>query len=322
MYNEEMKQCFIGDYTDSLKTARAAQRIFDMFAPYENAAGKDICTFSTEELQPIVDEVLAMRGSSKAMPITILRAYGRWCIAQSYGGACDSAYHVKLLGLKKVEQYMVASPLHLQKRLDTVFASEDKETVDNIYRVFFWLAFAGLSDTDALLVKKTDVDMSTLSINYQGQSYPLYRESIPAIRNAVQLTEFSYEHPKYTKAGIIKRTRPKSDLLVIGMKEENVLTTLRSTISNQVGKVYPDTKNSPRLSFSRIWLSGCFYRMYEQERADMPVDFTDIAAQEVVGRSYKQRADASYESTVKWAIRAKAREFEENYMRWKLVFAI
>ena len=65
MYNQEQKKKFISSLTKSASTAQNAETLFAATGPYEELAGKDICTFSVDELQPVADEVFALRSNGK-----------------------------------------------------------------------------------------------------------------------------------------------------------------------------------------------------------------------------------------------------------------
>jgi hypothetical protein len=65
------------------------------------------------------------------------------------------------------------------------------------------------------------------------------------------------------------------------------------------------------LSYHRVWLSGYFYRIYENERSGHEVDMTPIVRAHMEGKTY---------TSVKSKERVIWREYLEDYQRWKLVF--
>ena len=78
-------------------------------------------------------------------------------------------------------------------------------------------------------------------------------------------------------------------------------------------------KTDLKLSYFRVWISGLFYRMYERERAGMPVDFSAAAAQFMEGKTYKLDRGRNTPEAKK---RQLTRDYLEDYERWKLAFAI
>lgn len=190
MYNEGLKINFIRNYTQSINTANVATTVFTAFEPHEEAWGADLCTKSTEELQPVIDEIVGLRSKSQWMSLTILKEYVKWCITMNVPGACDGMLRITAVGLDKVRKQMVTSPLHLQRYLNEVFDPEDDETIDNLYRCYYWMAFSGIREEDTLSITASDVDFMDMSIRYGENCVPLYRESLPAFHNAVELPGF------------------------------------------------------------------------------------------------------------------------------------
>lgn len=315
MYNESLKSSFIADYTKSLSTAQHAQVVFDAFAPSEEMWGADLCTRTAEELQPVVNSVAGLRAKSRWMALTILKEYVKWCLAMKVPGAIDGMLKIEVVGLDKVRSQMVSGPMHLQQYLNAVFEPEAEETIDNIYRCFFWLAFAGIDEEeDIFLVTKDDVDFENMVIRYGFTEYPIYREAIPAIRNAMTLTSFAYKHPSYSK--VIKRDRVIGVTLMRGIKADSKILTLRSTLSKRARLAYKEGRTPLQLSYYRVWISGLFYRMYENERAGGAVSFAEEAQRYVSKRVYhnEHRPLSTQQNIV-------ARDYMDDYQRWKLAFA-
>lgn len=126
MYNAELKSRFVKDYTKSINTANVATTVFEAFEPYEVSWNADLCTKSKEELQPAIDEILALRARSQWMSLTILKEYVKWCIAMKVPNACDGMLGIETAGLSKVKRQMISSPLHLQRVLDEVLIKRAK----------------------------------------------------------------------------------------------------------------------------------------------------------------------------------------------------
>lgn len=316
MYNNELKTKFIGDYTQSINTANVAAAVFTAMEPFEEVWRADLCTKSTEELQPVIDKVTGLRFRSQWMSLTILREYVKWCMAMRVPGACDGMLHITAAGLDKVRRQMVSSPLHLQQYLDKVFSKEEDETVDNLYRCYYWMAYGGIHDDDVLLVKVSDVNFTEMCIQYGDTHAPIYREALPAFHNAVELKSFLYVHqnPLYKT----RRDRVPGDTLIRGYRRITQLKYLRSNMSHHAIDAVEQGKTDLQLSFSRVWMSGLFYRMYERERAGLPVDFTSVAASLMADKTYIIKGRTKIEHRH----RQRGRDYMEDYQRWKLAFSI
>ena len=316
MYNEEQKKRFIKDYTGSLNTANVAMTIFNELEKYERAWNADFCTKDANELQPVIENITGLRNKSKWMSLTILKEYVKWCMAMKVPGACDGMLQIEAIGLNKIKKQMVASPFHLQRYLDDIFDRECDETIDNLYRCYFWMAYGGIDEEDTILIKNADVDLSQMLIHYKTTNVPIYREAIPAFRNAVTLTSFLYKHPNYTKP--IRRDRVSGDIIMRGIKATTKTFTIRTTISKRNIRAIENGMTDLQLSFCRVRMSGLFYRTYEMERAGIPVTFTEAALRFIDGKSYTL---SGREKIVHKQNRIE-RDYMEDYQRWKLAFSI
>ena len=316
MYNEEQKVSFIKSYTGSLNTANVATTIFNALEKYEINWQADFCTRSKAELQPVIDEIVGLRTKSQWMTLIILKEYVKWCIAMKVPGACDGMLHVEAVGLDKIRHQMVSSPLHLQRYLDELFDPESEETIDNIYRCYFWMAYGGIDEEDTILITKEDINFEQMTITYKDTNVPIYREAIPAFRNAVSLTSFLYKHPNYSKT--IRRDRIGGDTIMRGIKAETKTFTMRTTLSKRNIKAVEEGLTDLRLSFYRVRMSGLFYRIYERERAGVPVDFSEAAMRAMAGKEYSIKGRIKLEHKQN----RMERDYMEDYQRWKLAFSI
>ena len=317
MYNEELKTKFVRGYTNSISTAEVCQTIFNAFEQYEVEWGADLCTRSTEELQPVVDGLVGFRARSKWMRLIILKDYVKWCIGMKVPGACDGMLKIETVGLEKVKHQTVASPLHLQRYLDSICEPESEETTDNIYRCFYWLAYGGVAEEDILSIKCSDVDLNNMVVRYNDTEVPIYREALPAFKNCVKLTQFVYKHPNYDK--LVYKDRADGDTLVRGIRSAPSIKAMRVELSRRSKAKMDEGKTDLKLSYFRVWISGLFYRMYERERAGMTVDFSAAAAQFMEGKIYKLDRGRNTPEAKK---RQLTRDYLEDYERWKLAFAI
>lgn len=316
MYNEDLKKRFVRDYTGSLNTANVAATVFNAVEKYETEWNADLCTRSTEELQSVIDEIVGLRSRSKWMTLTILKEYVKWCIAMKVPGACDGMLHIEAVGLDKIRHQMVSSPLHLQRFMDSIFDPEGDETIDNIYRCYFWMAYGGIDEDDTIFIRNEDVDFSEMIIRYKTISVPIYREALPAFRNAVNLTSFVYRHPNYSKT--IRRDRVPGDTIMRGIKAVTKTFTMRATLSKRNIKAVEEGKTDMQLSFYRVRMSGLFYRIYEMERAGIAPNFSDAALRVMDGKTYSLKGREKIEHKQNRI----ERDYMEDYQRWKLAFSI
>ena len=136
MFNEQQKNEFISSYTSSGKTASFAAQIFNWFEPCEEQNGADLSLLPVEVLQPVVNELTGVRTKSTELVLIILKEYVKWCGRNGYDVG-NGIFNVRINSIDKIQEQMVASPLHLRSRLDEFFDEPEKETVDIVYREYF-----------------------------------------------------------------------------------------------------------------------------------------------------------------------------------------
>lgn len=316
MYNKELKTQFVKSYTTSVNTAKVCELIFNLFEPHERMWDADLCTRGTEDLQPVVDTIVGLRARSRFSRLIILKDYVKWCMSvASVPNACDGMLKITTVGLDKMRQQTIASPLHLQKYLNAIYAPESDKSTDNIYRCYYWLAYGGVAEGDILQIKCSDVDLGNMVVHYKETEIPIYREAIAAFKNCVELTQFVYNHPNYTKT--VWKERVAGDTLVRGVRSKLSLNSLRVEISRRA-KLH-EKETGLRLSYFRAWISGVFYRAYERELIGETPDFSAVALTRMEGKTYKFE---SGRNTLESKKRKVAKDYKEDYQRWKLAFKI
>lgn len=319
MYNEEQKIRFIREYTRSIKMADACESVFNAIAQYEERWGADLCTRTVDELTPVVESLVGVRVKSKGLRVIILKDYTKWCIAKKIAGARDDMLRVSVLGLGKLKTHMVPNPLQLQIYLNQICEPETEQTVDLIYRCYYWLAYSGMDEEDILKVQCSDVDFERMVVCFGGEEYPIYREALTAFRLAATLTEFVYKHPNYPPDKIVRRNRVFGNELVRGIRSAPTVMYMRAALSRRSKECLEAGKTEKHLSYYRVWMSGLFYRMREKELAGIPVDFSGVVSKFMEGKTYKLDSGRNTQEAKKRAIVA---EYMEDYMRWKAAFLI
>lgn len=319
MYNEEIKNKFIEGFSTSASRNRVARLTFLALEPHEVTKDADICTFSEEELQKIIPEIVGMRVASMNTRMSVLKSYSKWCIKNGIPGACDALQTVKVVGIEKVRRQMVANPKHLQMFLDYIFDAEDEETVDCTYRCFYWMAFAQIPEEEALEIKISEVNFDLLEINHNGKAYPICRESVKAFKKCVDLTEFRYKHPNYEP---VIKNRAYGDKVLRGFSETRSLTAMRVEMSRRAQRVAVESSGmNPldlNLSYFRVSLSGMYYKFFEEEMFGIEPDFKDAAKQFMEGKEYNL---SHSRNTIGAKQRKLASDYREDYLRWKEAFS-
>lgn len=320
MFNEKQKLMFLTTCVNSENTVRAFRSIFDAFEPYEKEWNVDLSVASIEQITPAMDDICGFRQTSRWVKSILIRQYVDWCVEMRFPGAHNVIPDIKSLGFDKVRGQMISSPMHMQKWLDDVLEPEDLKTVGNVIRAECWLAYAGIQEEDLLKVTTSDVHFDTMEISLEGKTYPIYREAIACLKNCVELTSFAYIHPNYTTFENAYKQRLPGDMLLrhTGRIYPSIYT-LREYICTKSKEAYRAGKTKIRLSYFRIYLSGCFYRKLELERAGMPVSFMEEAYAVSGDREYKLDSGRNTQEAKR---RQMANEYMQDYRRWKLAYSL
>ena len=308
MYNKEQKMAFItASYPDEAKRAEITG-LFASFAPYEESWGFDLVRQSIILLQPAFDEVVKSIPKSKARALlTVLRKYRMWYLSDHPKAVSAGIALLKLNIEDKLRGTMVASPKHLKLILDEVFESPERETMDCVYRVLLWLAFAGVPRDQAALVTIDEVDFTEMEIHHGGKDYEIHTEGLKEFRKLCELDSFVYIHrnPDY------EQRRPRI--------EGNQLLRRTSVKSLEILKLCNDmrqrfVKTEWSLSYENVVVSGFYYEKFELERSGQAVTFDEEAEERL-----RELSDSS-EAAQKVNRRAIPRRLRIGYNQWKSLF--
>lgn len=315
IYNSDLKIKFIRQYTDSLKTAANCENVFLAISRFEEKNNKDLYSFNKEELIEMLESVLGAKTSTQGTRLIIIKEYIKWCDSyERISGVSKEIFELKIPFVEKLKSQTVASPLHLQQYLDIICDNEEENTIDNVYRCYYWMAFSGIDQDRLSEIKNSDVNFDEMYISYNNIKIPIYRESLSALRKCVNSTEFAYHHPNYSK-DIMRSRYPGNDILR-GIKAPTNIANIRVELSKR-GNANAQ-KTGKRLSWNRVKLSGLFYRTYERELIGIKPDFLSYVQEITKGKIYKSLGRNTQEDKR----RDIAREYAEDYKRWKLAYRI
>lgn len=317
MFNAEVKTEFIRQYTTDAAVARSLLLMFNRLEPYEVDYGGDICTMPVESAQLVIDKEYGRSKSRSAETFIALKKYSKWAIHTGVPGACDGLANVKDPSAEYIKERTVSGPKHLSICLDQMLLPAGSETMDDIYRCFIWLAFFGIPAEDAVEITTEEVDIRNLCITHNNKTYTICQEALPEVRNATTLNQILYihENPHYERM----RDRVPGNKILRGLRRDIDLGYIRGLVGHKVTLARRAGKLKVQLGYTNVWRSGLFYRMYENERAGLLVDFRDAAIQHVLGDN--DGADLNAKFTPKY-IANTINKLTQDYNRWKLAYSI
>ena len=311
MYHAEQKARFLREYSTKISVRDWAQAMFDRLESYEEEQGSDLCTWDLDTLQQVFDRIAGVSQQGRNALCSFLRSYARWCVKTGVPGATGAAERLIGTGAGEMRVQTVRNPRHLQAFLNAVCLPEDEQTSDNNFRAYYWLAYSGLGDEDIFTVTEGEVDFPNAVVKHNGREYPIYRESVPALRNCVELKSYRYLNSNYT-VGPIWRDRIPGDILLRGVRSVPTVGMMRGDLAKRSKMARDAGKTDMKLSYHRIWISGVFYRMYEDELAGFPPDFSAFIDDKLGDFQYKQGSNSQAYK------RKEAADFaRRDYERWK-----
>ncbi len=113
---------------------------------------------------------------------------------------------------------------------------------------------------------------------------------------------------------MVKIDRIPGDILMRGIRSTPTVNSMRSILSRKPGRTAGKEERQERLSYGRIWLSGVFYRVYEDEIAgvsDVGMLFKQIARTMVLESD--PNANEKKQKRAAW-------DLQRDYANWKQTF--
>lgn len=315
MYNEELKERFINQAAVSVSTRKKYRTLFDITESIESEEGLDLCCMDAKLIKRCIEKC-GIKTESIAQAHALIKNYSKWCIEQEIEGAKYSIRDVYIsdLAVNRIKETTVSSPFHLQKCLDEVFAKEDNLEFSLTYRCFLWLAFIGCPEDIAFKLKTTDVILQEMivktKIGSETYEFPIYREALKTFKYCSELDYFMSNNPNYKK--VYKLPRVSSNQLLRGLKKEATQARFRNEVSKFVRAA-----NTTKLSYSHVFMSGIFYRKYQEELAGMRVDFSDVVGYMTDGKEYVMKSGKDYKN---WRKNRQEIYMEMDYDKWKMAF--
>lgn len=186
----------------------------------------------------------------------------------------------------------------------------------------------GLQVSEAIGVMNSDLNFNEAQLLFAGRELPIYPESVLDLRKAVDLEEFRESRGKNR----IRKKRAAGHEILRGKVSrrtlgEAVKLTFRPTISRAFKAALDRYESngaevpphlSLKLTFKHVYMSGIFYRTYEEEREGVAPAFEAIVAQE---RRNAKESHFSRNYTERKLLNILISEMKQDYENWKKAFA-
>lgn len=311
MYNGELKERFIASYTEKISVGTFCRRLFEFTNPYEEKWGADLCTRGSKDIEMIVEESSGTSSQSLSDNLRTIKQYIRWCVSQGIPNACEEALEIKTVASNKIKTTTVTNPAHLQRYLNIIFDDEDMDTMDIVFRTYYWLAYAGMRLDDIFKVKKSDISLEDMTVKYGDMCRPIYRESLKTIRKCIALDSVNVFRPNKVDPVVIERV--DSDLLLRGTRGVLSKKTTLESISRKQRAAIDSGKTNMRVGFFGAWISGLFFRIYMDELSGIPADFSKFV--EMIDVAKEDGSEKR--KPVTQVLRNRVMMYQEDYLTWK-----
>ena len=318
LYNTNQKEEFINSISNSESSKKEYTTIFSRIGEVEELYDKDLCFMNDrDQLMEAASCIAGNRNASTQWKLRMLQRYVEWC-AERFDGVSDEINNITAEDVNAIyiKNHMVSDPEDLTACLDSFLQPSEENTLDEIYKCLFWMAFAGIEKELTTNIKTSDVDLSILKDHFliihdrkQYEVPAIARKSFDICINSVA---FKYINQNYT-TGSIYRKRVDGDVLLRGVKAS------AQTYKRLMDKILIKMQNNNckrHISYRSVELSGFFWRL--SLRGDR-VDFITTAKELISDREYK--LDKSKTRATREGIELKAaRDLQYDFNLWKKTF--
>ena len=321
MYNEELKLKFIKTVFNTPSMAVNIEVVFNKTSKYEVIWGHDVCQATSEEISDLINNSFPKSTAGRNAYWTVLKKYITYCREENYPGVTqDDIYNINISGLDVIRSQMVRDSVDLEKYLNEVYNPIDKRTVDNTFRCFHWLAYMGFNEEEVDNIKCSDVDLKQQCVNLIQEdgliSIKIPREAFETFKSCKTETEFMVSNKGIREPAPMNRVL--GDKLLRSVRGNQSSKTLKVNVVKKQKEAFESGRtDKKKLTFSNLWLSGQFYKIYLKEVSgeDKNPDFKDLANEYVKSRKSKaaNTEDRNY-------IKLTAKKYAVEYNLWKNAF--
>lgn len=304
MYNHEQKNRFLQTAYNTESTRRNFRGVFNSTAAAEQRLQIDIAEQTAEQLTATLKQCRLTTLNSAVRRIYDVGKYQQWCDKNGLATTL-SAKHVDPATICITDAKMVGSPGGLQSMLDAHLLPERSDTFDNVYRLFFWCAFAGVPAEILDKLKAEHIMLDEVIIKYDRKFYRLDTYCHKILRKCL-LDQKMYPTTE-NGAAQMYRTRTDSGYLFRGFRSASIDAVV---LGQRVHK------RAPELPFyDSIFRSGIFYRVFAMAK-DSEHESVDFRFEPY--RQYKARLKSKPQTTE--AERRLQLQFQKEYLQWKQIF--
>ena len=311
MYNEEIKERFLKEYCTTTEVYRTRHGLFTITEPGELSVDKDVASMSIAEAKSAIDEMDVSGLSTVYNLRMVIKAYIDWCKDNGVFETNDGFLQVCNPDLDISPSI---SRILFRDENDLIYSMRKVCAFNEGYPQPVIMAFAwlGLQLKDILDLRDSHVNLETRQVFDPDGNIIVdgFSDRITDILREFEETSISQRENHTTIYDVVKdlstdaylkRFLPKSSKKFGG---EYTTSQIYSAL-NRYNQKYKELGFPSRLSFSNVWKSGRYYKLWEWEQATGLSAFQQENKQKILEIF---RNSANYSSVI-WYYKAYKRAF-------------
>lgn len=312
MYNESIKKEYFQNYAESGRLK--IERLFERISKIEENNDKDIFEFTESEINESIIPLLGKTQISIKQNISIFKKYVDYCIDRNLT-VSNAFINIDHLDITLTEIYfrtLVKSPEHLNEILNQIFNPISDDKIDNLFRAIFWFLYSGIKLEELLLISKDDIELKYKRIKIKDSFHLIYKESRESITWLLNNDCF------------IKPIRDGSYRFVYFPDGDKVLRYFNNLTESNINNRFIKLKNrrdiDTQLTVKKVYISGIFYRVYQDELRGIEPDFKKYAKETISKSEYEYNKNNSRKYTYDDILERRIHEIDKDYKIWKNAF--
>lgn len=311
MYNEEIKERFLGVYCPQHRDYKTAHGLFSRTEPGESAIGVDIASMTVSQAMLAVDS-MELSGIQMIYNLrVIIKAYIEWCKTE---GICETNDGFLQICNPDLDISPSISRILFRDENDLVYSMRKVCAFNEGYPQPVIMAFAwmGLQQKEILALRDRQVNLETKQV-FDSDGRVIIDGFSDQIAMILQEFEETYVGKRENHTTVydvvkdrstdayLKRFLPKSSKKFGG----EYTTSLVYSALNRYNLKYREQGFPSRLTFSNVWKSGRYHALWEWEQVSGLDAFKQENKQKVMEIF---RNSANYASII-WFYKAYKRAF-------------
>lgn len=281
MFNQEQKNRFLERQmasSDSSQTEKYHDMLvnyFNRLEPFEDDKNKDFAQMNKEEIYEILGKFLTGGKTYQKLTLSILTEYLRWAIENNLSFLRENVLvGFDIYGIDLTDTYantFLKDENDLIFQLDIVLSPINMDTIDNMYRCYLHLLFAGITPNEAIMLKEENIDCVNKKIKIEDRTIVISDYLLNLIKYILDMQEFTAIG--VSKSG--KEFQRKMPIVRTGFLLENSVSNSEKaqksyrmkmkniwgvTLSNKMAKCTKD------INQTNILMSGIYFRIFENEK--------------------------------------------------------